>query len=117
PWTLTRRLLARTGSTLARELLLLGDPIRASRLAAAGVITAAVPAGQLRASADRAIARLAANAPFSLRAVEATLWFDAYVEKEHAIVDEKIERAQVSDDAEEGALARRQKRAPSYRGT
>lgn len=68
------------GLPMARELLLIGDAIPASRLADAQVITAAVPAEQLGAEVDRVVDRLAANAPLSLRAIEATLSADEYVQ-------------------------------------
>jgi enoyl-CoA hydratase/carnithine racemase len=115
-WEPARRVVEAIGVTLARELLLLGDPVPAGRLAAAHAIADVVPTDGLNAAADAVVSRLVANAPLSLRAVKATLNAGAYVEAEHPVADDAIARAQVSEDAVEGVAARKEKRTPQFAG-
>lgn len=115
-WSITRRIQEVAGAALARELLLGGDGVPAHRLAHAHVIARAVPAGELDDAAERIVARLAANAPLSLRAVKATLAAETLVERGHDNVTRLIEQVQRSADAKEGGLARKERRAPVYRG-
>jgi enoyl-CoA hydratase/carnithine racemase len=115
-WEPARRVVEAIGVTLARELLLLGDPVPAGRLAAAHAIADVVPTDGLNAAADAVVSRLVANAPLSLRAVKATLNAGAYVEAEHPVADDAIARAQGSEDAVEGVAARKEKRTPQFAG-
>jgi enoyl-CoA hydratase/carnithine racemase len=115
-WGVSRHILEIAGEALGRELLLLGDPIEATQLARAGVITAAVPEAALRGATRRIVARLAANAPLSLRAVKATLAARPFAERDHAEVTALVERVQRSEDAVEGGLARKERRAPLFTG-
>jgi enoyl-CoA hydratase/carnithine racemase len=115
-WNVTRRIQEVVGAALARELLLGGDGVSASRLAHAHVIARAVPAGELDDAVERVVARLAANAPLSLRAVKATFAADVWAEGGHERVTQLIERVQGSADAMEGMLARKERRTPAYRG-
>jgi enoyl-CoA hydratase/carnithine racemase len=116
PWPLTRRLAELATPALARELVLLGDPIAAERLAAADVITAAVEPEELDAEVDRVVDRLAANAPLSLRAIKATLTAPAYAEVSHDHVIDMIHAARDSEDGVEGVKARLERRMPQYAG-
>jgi len=115
-WNVTRRVQEVAGAALARELLLGGDGVPARRLAHAHVIARAVPAEELEDVSERVVARLAANAPLSLRAVKATLSADTLAERGHEEVSRLIESVQGSDDAKEGVLARKERRPPLYRG-
>jgi enoyl-CoA hydratase/carnithine racemase len=115
-WEPARRIVDAVGTTLARELLLLGDPVPAERLAGSHAIADVIPADRLDAAADAVVSRLAANAPLSLRAVKATLNADAYVGAEHPVADDAIARAQGSEDAVEGVAARKEKRTPQFAG-
>jgi enoyl-CoA hydratase/carnithine racemase len=116
PWPLTRRLAELATPALARELVLLGDPVVAERLAEAHVIAAAVPAEELAAEVDRVVERLALNAPLSLRAIKATLAAQAYAEVPHDEVIAMIVRARDSEDGREGVKARLERRMPVYGG-
>lgn len=116
-WFLAKKLLEVGGPVLTREVLLLGDPVPAPRMAAAGVIMDAVPPHRLDDVVDAVVARLAANAPLSLRAIKALLvrqmTFRDHID--HADVDDQLDIVRRSDDAAEGVAARLQKRAPLYR--
>lgn len=118
PWPLALKLFDVAGPSIARELLLLGDPVPAQRLAEYGVIARAVPAEDLEATAQQLIDRLAANAPLSLRAIKASLLRCAVVRDQipHDDIDQLIEAAGRSEDAREGMRARLEKRSAEFRG-
>jgi enoyl-CoA hydratase/carnithine racemase len=116
PWPLTRHLTQLATPALARELVLLGDPVTAERLAAADVITAAVEPDGLDAEVDRVVQRLAQNAPLSLRAIKATLTAQAFAEVPHDDVEKLIHAARDSEDGREGVQARLERRMPQYAG-
>jgi enoyl-CoA hydratase/carnithine racemase len=116
PWILTRRLAELATPALARELVLLGDPLTAEYLAEAHVIISAVEPAELDAEVDRIVSRLAQNAPLSLRAVKATLAAKAYQENPYDEVEEMIVRARDSEDGREGVQARLERRMPQYAG-
>lgn len=116
PWPMTRGVLEASGPALARRLLLLGELVPASELAAADVITAAVAPEALDGEVDRLVDRLVANAPLSLRAVKATLHESGRQPAPHPDASERIRLAQVSEDAKEGVAARREKRPPRFQG-
>lgn len=117
-WFLAKKLLDVCGPVLTREILLLGDPIPASKMAEAGVILAAVPPHQLEAAVDRVVARLAANAPLSLRAMKALLLRQLAVRDvvAHDDIDELVEAVRASDDAAEGIRARLERRPADFKG-
>lgn len=117
-WYLAGKLLDVGGPVLARELLLLGDPIPASRLAALGVIARAVPPHELEATAGGFIERLAKNAPLSLRAIKAVIrrGIDVRQGIAHDDIDAPVDAARHSDDAREGIAARLERRAPRFEG-
>ena len=118
PWPLAVKLLDVAGHALARELLLLGDPVPAGRLAELGVIARAVPAAAVESTAQAMIGRLTANAPLSLRAMKAALVRAASVRGQlpHDDVDALGDAARRSDDAREGMRARLEKRTAEFRG-
>jgi enoyl-CoA hydratase/carnithine racemase len=116
PWVLTRRLTELATPALARELVLLGDPLTAAQLAQAHVITAAVDPDDLDGAVEKVVNRLAQNAPLSLRAVKATLAAHPYNEVPHDHVEEMIVRARDSEDGREGVQARLERRMPQYAG-
>jgi enoyl-CoA hydratase/carnithine racemase len=115
-WFLTKKLLEVGGPVLTREILLLGDPLPASRMAQLGLIARCVPADQLEAEAAKIIDRLVRNAPLSLRAMKATInremaFRDAI---EHADTDALVRAALKSQDAKEGVRARMERRDPTF---
>jgi enoyl-CoA hydratase/carnithine racemase len=99
-------------------MLLLGEPLPATRLHALGLIARCVPADRLEAEAAHVIDRLAANAPLSLKAMKALtvrqLEFRDGIP--HDDVDALVRAALSSEDAREGMLARLEKRTARFRG-
>lgn len=117
-WFLAKKLLEVAGPVGAREMLLLGELLPAPRMAELGLIFRAVPAGELEATAEGVISRLAANAPLSLKAMKAVLvramsFRDGIA---HADVDVLVAEAGRSADAREGIAAMLERRAPSFEG-
>src|SRR3954453_16556721 len=117
-WFLAKKLMEVLGPVTTREMLLLGDPLSATRLHALGLIARCVPADQLETEAARVVDRLAANAPLSLKAMKATtvrqLEFRDGIP--HDDVDALVRAALSSEDAREGMLARLEKRAARFHG-
>lgn len=117
-WFLAKKLLEVAGPVGAREMLMLGEPLPAQRMAELGLIHACVPAAELERAAGAVIDRLAANAPLSLRAMKALLvramtFRDAIP---HADVDALVATASASADAREGIAAMLARRAPKFEG-
>jgi enoyl-CoA hydratase/carnithine racemase len=117
-WFLAKKLLEVAGPVGAREMLLLGDLLPASRMAEMGLIHRTVPAADLEAAAQSVIGRLAANAPLSLKAMKAVLvramaFRDGIA---HADVDALVAAASQSADAREGIAAMLERRAPRFEG-
>jgi len=117
-WFLAKKLMEVLGPVMTREMLLLGDPLPATRLHALGLIARCVPADQLEEEATRVIDRLAANAPLSLKAMKAMtvrqLEFRDRIR--HDDVDALVRAALSSEDAREGMLARLEKRSARFQG-
>ncbi len=117
-WFLAKKLMEVLGPVTTREMLLLGDPLPATRLHALGLIARCVPADQLETEAAKVIQRLAANAPLSLKAMKAMtvrqLEFRTNIP--HDDVDALVRAALSSEDAREGMLARLEKRSARFLG-
>jgi enoyl-CoA hydratase/carnithine racemase len=117
-WFLAKKLLEVAGPVGAREMLLLGDLLPARRMADLGLIHRAVPPQDLESAAQAVIARLAANAPLSLRAMKALLvramaFRDGI---DHGDVDALVAAAGASADAREGIAAMLERRSPRFEG-
>ena len=118
-WFLAKKLMDVCGPVLSREILLLGDPIPASRMADAGVIMGAHAPHQLEPAVERIVSRLAANAPLSLRAMKALLLRQLAVRDlvGHDDIDELVEAVRASEDAREGISARLERRRADFTGS
>lgn len=116
PWILTSRTIDRMGPALGRDLVLMGDPISAERLAQHNAINACVPRERFQAEVDRVVTRLVNNAPLSLRAVKAALTRigECGVHDEHPAEDALVRQALDSSDAREGMRARLERREPVF---
>jgi len=117
-WNLAKKLMEVAGPVATREILLLGDPLPASRFAELGLISHVVPDEQLEQEAKRIITRLSNNAPLSLRAMKALLNRQMQFRDniEHGDVDALVDIARSSADAKEGMAARLEKRAADFTG-
>jgi enoyl-CoA hydratase/carnithine racemase len=118
PWILTSRTIDRAGPALGRELVLLGYPISAEKLAQHNVVNSVVPRERFDAEVERFVDRLVRNAPLSLRAVKAALASigaaGAGIAREHE--DALVRAALDSKDAVEGMQARLERREPAFEG-
>lgn len=117
-WFLAKKLLEVAGPVAAREVLLLGNPLTATRMFELGIIARVAVPDALEAASTAIIDRLAANAPLSLKAMKALLvremkFRDAIP---HADVDALVDAARTSADAREGIAARLEKRSPAFEG-
>jgi enoyl-CoA hydratase/carnithine racemase len=117
-WFLTKKLLEVGGPVVTREILLLGDPVPAQRMADLGLIARCVPADELQAVAATVIDRLVRNAPLSLRAMKATINREmAFRDSiDHADTDQLVRTALRSTDAKEGVRARMERRGADFTG-
>ncbi|QNG37068.1 enoyl-CoA hydratase/isomerase family protein [Geodermatophilaceae bacterium NBWT11] len=103
---------------IAMQLLVTGDPITAQRAYEVGLVNEVVPADELHDAAQALGERIAANAPLSVAAGKQTVrlmagqrFADAYAEAEAL-----WEPVYLSDDAQEGPAAFRDKRTPVWTG-
>jgi enoyl-CoA hydratase/carnithine racemase len=115
PWAVP--LAAMVPSRVAMQILLTGDPIDAARAYEVGFVNEVVPLDQLRERAQAMGERIAANAPLSVLAAKRTVRLAA----EHAQSEafgraERIwEPVYLSQDAQEGPAAFRDKRPPQWK--
>lgn len=118
-WFLTKKLLEVGGPVLTREILLLGDPLPAQRMADLGLIARCVPPEELQATASGLIDRVVRNAPLSLRAMKATINREMAFRDgiEHADTDQLVRAAIRSNDAKEGVRARMERRDADFTAT
>ncbi|GAA4833232.1 enoyl-CoA hydratase-related protein [Actinomycetospora corticicola] len=99
---------------VALEILLTGDPLDATRAREVGLVNHVVPAAELRSHTQELAARIAANAPLSVRAAKATAYLSRPDVYERA--EEIWAPVYRSSDAQEGPAAFRDKRAPVWTG-
>jgi enoyl-CoA hydratase/carnithine racemase len=110
PWLIPPR--------VAMQILLTGDPIDAARAREIGLVNEVVAAADLAATAQSLAERIAANAPLSVAAARKTVRLIA----EHPLHEayEQAERiwepVYLSEDAQEGPAAFRDKRPPAWKG-
>ena len=110
PWLIPPR--------VAMQLLLTGDPITARRAHEVGLVNEVVPAAGLREAAQALGERIAANAPLSVLAGKRTVGLVAEhpLSEAFAAADAIWEPVYLSEDAQEGPAAFREKRAPVWKG-
>ncbi len=117
-WFLSKKLMEVLGPVVTREMLLLGDPLPAARLHALGLIARCVPVDALETEVAALVARLAANAPLSLKAMKATTvrQMSLLADIPHDDIEALVRAAMQSEDAREGMLARLEKRRAVFKG-
>ena len=110
PWLIPPR--------VAMELLLTADPISASRAYEIGLVNRVVPIAELMPAALAMARRIADNAPLSVRAGKAMVYDTAERSLRDAFDagDRFFEAAYLSEDAQEGPRAFREKRRPNWQG-
>lgn len=110
PWMIPAR--------IAMQILLTGDPMSPERAREVGLVNEVVPAAELRERTQALARRIAENAPLSVRAAKRTVRLVAELPLAEAYDEaERIwEPVYLSEDAQEGPAAFRDKRAPQWSG-
>lgn len=110
PWLIPPR--------VALEILLTAEPISAQRGYELGFVNRVVPAAELVSAATAMAERIAEMAPLSIRAGKALVYAAAGRRWTEALEegDRIYESVYLSEDAQEGPLAFREKRKPNWRG-
>jgi enoyl-CoA hydratase/carnithine racemase len=110
PWLIPPR--------VAMQILLTGDPIDAARAHELGLVNDVVPAADLHDATQSLAERIAANAPLSVLAAKQTVRLVAENSLTRAYEEaERIwEPVYLSQDAQEGPAAFRDRRRPKWRG-
>jgi enoyl-CoA hydratase/carnithine racemase len=117
-WFLAKKLMEVAGPVTTRRILLIGDPLPAERLYELGIISHLVEPEDLDRTADAIVARLADNAPLSLRAMKAMIVRQMAFRDQvpHEDIDKLVEQVRRSADAQEGMAARLARRKPDFKG-
>jgi len=110
PWLIPPR--------VAMQILLTGDPISAARAHEIGLVNEVVPAAGLAEAAQRMAERIAANAPLSVLAAKQTVQLIAEhpLSEAYAAAERIWAPVYLSEDAQEGPAAFRDKRPPAWKG-
>ncbi|MDP9820784.1 crotonase/enoyl-CoA hydratase family protein [Nocardioides massiliensis] len=112
------RLSQRLPHHVAMEMLLIGEPLAASRALELGLVNRLVPSDQVRSMALELAHAIAGNAPLAVAATKQivaksrTLEFDEAYRRQEEIAAP----VRASNDAQEGARAFAEKRPPVWRG-
>lgn len=106
------------GEARAKELIMLGRRIAASRALEIGLVTQVVARDQLRAAADAILGDLLACAPISIASAKSSIdrGYGQTLDEALAIERECYERTLYSEDRDEGLAAFAEGRPPKYRG-
>jgi enoyl-CoA hydratase/carnithine racemase len=117
-WFLAKKLVEVAGPVITRQILLLGDPLPASRLYDLGVISHLAEPAALEATVDAVLQRLAANAPLSLKAMKKLVLREMEFREgiPHDDIDRLLAEVRQSADAREGIAARLERRTPRFLG-
>jgi enoyl-CoA hydratase/carnithine racemase len=110
PWLIPPR--------VAMEIMVTGNPITAQRAYELGLVNQVVPLAGLTQAAGDMARQIASNAPLSVRAAKQLVYLSAEHHWTAALdaADELYEPVYLSDDAQEGPLSFKEKRAPNWKG-
>jgi enoyl-CoA hydratase/carnithine racemase len=118
PVTLTWKLVDTIGAAATKELLFTGSALDAAGARAAGMVNRVVPDAALGEIVAALADEIAAQAPLSVRAMKA--FVQRLAEDRRALARDDLEelhrQVRASEDAKEGLAARRERRAPVFRG-
>ena len=114
----TQRLPRLIGPGRAKEMILLGEPIEATRAAAIGLVERVVPAGRAEAEAGEMATVIASRGPLAVRESKAAIDEGLEMSLDAGLTREldASERVFRSRDLEEGARAFQEKRPPDFEG-
>jgi enoyl-CoA hydratase/carnithine racemase len=117
-WGGRRRLVRLAGRAKALMLLLSGDLLDAHEAAHIGLADKVVPRGHALAAALELAQQIAVNPPLAVRTIKRAVNYDSASSDTDSVAFEAELFAQtwISDDHEEALVARREKRAPKFRG-
>ena len=117
-WFLAKKLLEVAGPATTRKILLLGDPLPATRMYELGLISHLAEPADLEKAVSAVIQRLADNAPLSLKAMKALINREMQFRDSipHEDIDLIVDKARTSQDAQEGMKARLEKRKAAFKG-
>jgi enoyl-CoA hydratase/carnithine racemase len=106
------------GPANTAEIMYLADPLDAARAREIGLVHKVVPDDQLAAAADAWAARIAGNAPLSVRAMKVSIQrvMSKAFDIDHKDIDELGNQVRTSNDAKEGVRAFLEKRKPVWKG-
>jgi enoyl-CoA hydratase len=102
----------------AMELLLCADLVPAARALEMGLLNAVVPRAELLDAAYGYARRITANAPLAVQATKRSVWEGLGMSLKDAYRNESALSSAIfaTEDAKEGPLAFREKRAPRWQG-
>ena len=103
---------------IALQLLMTAEPIDAKRAYEVGLVNEVVPLRELHGRVTAIAERIAANAPLSVRAGKALVQqtMDLPITEAFTRAEALYEAAYLSEDAQEGPRAFREKRPPQWKG-
>ena len=112
------RIARRVPPAIAFELGFIGDAITAERALALGLVNQVVPSDQVLPVALGLAARIAANAPLSVRVTKELMWREMgmHDDDEWRVIRSYAAPVFASEDAKEGRSAFAEKRTPRWTG-
>lgn len=118
PFNFTRKLIEVIGAPYTCQILFTADPLDGRRAYEIGMVNQVVPDAELEGAAKALMAKVASNAPLSLRAMKATIrrCMSAAYDASHDDIDELIATVVKSEDNKEGSSAFLEKRKPVWKG-
>lgn len=111
-----RRFVSLLGADTARRLLLAAEEMHADELLRVGFLSELVAPEALNEAVDRLSTRLAENAPLAVQAMKGIISGLATGSLDERAASRTARRCAESEDVREGLRARKEKRAPRFRG-